>query len=167
MEIMQQKMEEARKEVAAADEAVFEARQTPVQDTSLFADAEVPVEAPKIPLQPHGLDPRTRARMTEAQNRMKAGQQQQQQPQQAQLHGQPSTPTVTQGTEPFKELPVTQEADSCNRCDKQRVRRAGRTRRQTSERARSFRTTVSSGLEWTGGLRNRFILSVNERFALC
>ena len=44
-QIAQQKMEEARKEVAAADLAVSEARQTGVLDTSLFAYAEVLVEA--------------------------------------------------------------------------------------------------------------------------
>ena len=48
-EIVQQKMEEARKEVAAADQAVSEARQTAVRDTSLFAGAEVLVGALKIP----------------------------------------------------------------------------------------------------------------------
>ena len=68
MEIVQQKMEKGEREDAAADQAVYEARQTAIQDTSLFADAEVLVEALKIPPQPHGLDPRTRdapERMTE------------------------------------------------------------------------------------------------------
>ena len=88
-------------------------RPCPKHDTCLFADAEVLVEALKIPTLPHGLDPRTRdelTRMTEALNKMKA-QQQPQQPEQAQIPGQPLTPTATQGTEPFKELPVTQEVD--------------------------------------------------------
>ena len=72
MEIVQQRMEEAQREVAAADKAVAEARQTGVQSTSLFADEEVQVEALKSQ---HGLDPRTRdalERMTEALNQMMA-----------------------------------------------------------------------------------------------
>ena len=103
-------------------------RQTAVQDTSLFEDAEVLVEAPKIPPQPHGLDPRTRealTRMTDALNNMQA--QQQQQPLQAQIPRQPPTPTVTQGTEPFKELPVTQEGG---------LRAGNSTSRQFGERTR-------------------------------
>ena len=102
-EIVQQKMEDAQRVVAAADQGV--------QDTSLFADGEVRVEALKIPPQPHGLDTRARGaltRMTEALNNMKVRQQQQQQPQQAQILGQSLTPTVTQGTKPLTELPVTQ-----------------------------------------------------------
>ena len=89
MEIAQQKMEEARIEVAAADQAVYEARQSAVQDTSLFANAEVPVEALKIL------------------HKMKV----RQETQPAQMPGQSLTPTVTKGTEPFKELPGIQEAD--------------------------------------------------------
>ena len=41
----QQKMEEAKTEMAAADKSVNEARQLAVQDTSIFADAEVLVQA--------------------------------------------------------------------------------------------------------------------------
>ena len=53
MEIVQQKMEKVLEVVAAAGQPVSEARQTAVQDISLFADAEVLVEALKIPPQPH------------------------------------------------------------------------------------------------------------------
>ena len=63
--IVQQKIEEARKEVAAADQAVSESS----------VHAEVLVEALKIPPQSPGLDPRTRdalTRMTEALNNMEA-----------------------------------------------------------------------------------------------
>ena len=44
----QQKMEEARAEMAAADKSVDEARQLAVQDTSIFADAEVLVQALRV-----------------------------------------------------------------------------------------------------------------------
>ena len=111
VEIVQQKMEEAQREVAAADQAVADARQTAVEDVSLFADAEVLVEALKVPAQPRGLDQRTRdalERMTEALNQMKA-----RQPQQA-----TSTSTGTwtaadaNGVARHKaELPITQDAD--------------------------------------------------------
>ena len=90
----QQKMEEAKTEMAAADKSVNEARQLAVQDTSIFADAEVLVQA--LPLQQQGLDANARealARMVEALTDMKATQQEQQQ-------AAPMTPTITQGSEP-------------------------------------------------------------------
>ena len=61
---------------------------------------------------------------------------QQQQPQQAQIPGQPLTPTVTQGTEPFKELPVTLEADLMQAM-RQAENSTGKTRRRTIGGARN------------------------------
>ena len=111
MEIVQQKMEEAQNEVAAADQAVSEARQTAVQDTSLL-DAEVLVEALKIPSQPHGLDWRTKDALT----RMCAEQYEGSTTTAATTistknPGQSLTPTVTQRHGAVQRVSVTQEAD--------------------------------------------------------
>ena len=94
---IQQQMEEARAEMVLADKAVNEARQLAVQDTVIFADVEVLVQA----MRTQTLDPAARedlARMTEALTSMRA-MQQAQQPVSTPLT--PMTPTVTQGTEPF------------------------------------------------------------------
>ena len=168
-------MEEARKEVAAADQAVAEARQTAVHDTSLFANAEVLVEALKIPPQAHGLDLRTGdalTRMTEAQHKMKARQQQQ-----AQIPGQPLTPTVTQGAEPFKELPVTQEADLMHAFRQAESSASGQDQERDQRKSKKMKIPTAEelqggvqndlGEQWAGmdeGLMNRFIQAVNERY---
>ena len=170
-------MEEARKEVAAADQAVAEARQTAVHDTSLFANAEVLVEALKIPPQPHGLDLRTGdalTRMTEAQHKMKARQQQQ-----AQIPGQPLTPTVTQRAEPFKELPGTQEADLMHAFRQAESSASGQDQERDQRKSKKMKIPTAEelqggvqndlGEQWAGmdeGLMNRFIQAVNESIAL-
>ena len=103
-------MEKARAEVALADKAVNEASQLAVQDTVIFADVEVLVQALRLQPQQQTLDPVARealARMTDALTSMTAMQQVQQQ---GPTPITPMAPTVTQGTEPFQELQVTQEA---------------------------------------------------------
>ena len=173
MDIVQQKVEEARKEVAAGDQA----RQTAVQDTSLFAGAEVLVE---IPPQPHGLDPRPRDALTsmmEVLNNMKA-RQQQQQPQQAQIPGLPLTPTVTQGSEPFKGLPVTQEADLMQAIRQAQSSASGQDQETDQRKSKKMGIPTTEelqgglrnclGEQWTGmdeGLKNRLIQAVNQRIA--
>ena len=107
---MQQKMEEARAEMALADKAVNEARQLAVRDTVIFADVELLVQALRLQPQQQAFDLAARealGRMTDALTSMRAMQQvQQQEP----TPITPMTPTVTQGSEPFQELQVTQEA---------------------------------------------------------
>ena len=102
--------EEARAEMALEDKAVNEARQLAVQDTVIFADVEVLAQALRLQPQQQALDAAAReslARMTDALTSMRAMQQVQQQ---GPTPVTPMTPTVTQGSEPFQELQVTQEA---------------------------------------------------------
>ena len=79
---VQQKMEEARAEMASSDKAVNEARQLAVQDTVIFADDEVLEKALRMLPQQQTLDSAARealARMTDAPTSMRAMQQMQQQ----------------------------------------------------------------------------------------
>ena len=94
----QQKMEEAKTEMAAADGSVRRARQLAVQDKSIVADAEVPAQALRLPPQQQGLvanAPKPLRGLTEALTSMRARQKEKQ-------RAAPTTPTVTQGSEPFK-----------------------------------------------------------------
>ena len=100
---VQQKMEEAKAEMAAADKVVEEARQLAVQDTSFFfAVVEILVQALQLQPQQQILNTATRealTRMTDAIANMRTAQQVLKQRPAPVM---PMTPTITQGSEPFQ-----------------------------------------------------------------
>ena len=171
---IQQQMEEARAEMVLADKAVNEARQLAVQDTVIFADVEVLVQA----MRTQTLDPAARedlARMTDALTSMRA-MQQAQQPVSTPLT--PMTPTVTQGTERFQELQVTQEAvlrEAMRQGENTAVGQSRQGSRTPQEgRKRLTAEELREGLENDLGekwseideeVRSRFVQAVNDRLA--
>ena len=171
---IQQQMEEARAEMVLADKAVNEARKLAVQDTVIFADVEVLVQA----MRTQTLDPAARedlARMTDALTSMRA-MQQAQQPVSTPLT--PMTPTVTQGTERFQELQVTQEAvlrEAMRQGENTAVGQSRQGSRTASGRAQApygggaaRRTENDLGEKWSEideEVRSRFVQAVNDRLA--
>ena len=174
----QQKMEEARIEMTTADKLVDEARQLAVQDTSIFADAEVLVQALRVHPQQQNLDAAARealTRMTDALTNMRAAQQVQHQ---GKAPVAPLTPTVSQGSEPLQELPVTQDPallrEAMRQAEATAVGQSPQGVSTPQERRRQpKREEVREGLEsdlgehWTEineELRSKFIQAVNNRF---
>ena len=105
--------------------------------------------------------------MTEALTSMRAKQQ-------AQQEAAPTTPTVTQGSEPFRELPVTQEAvlrEAMRQAESTTVPQSARTLPATRKQLTT--EELMDGLESDLGekwneideeLRSKFVQAVNDRF---
>ena len=174
----QQKMEKARIEMTTADKLVDEARQVAVQDTSIFADAEVLVQALRVQPQQQTLNTATRealTRMTDVLTSLRAMQQTQHQ---GQAPITPMTPTVTQGSEPFQELQFTQEAvlqEVMRQAETTAVGQSPQSESTPQEKRRhptreEFREVLENDLgeKWTEideELRSKFVQAVNDRFA--
>ena len=165
------KMEEARAEMASADKAVNEARELAVQDTVIFADVEVLVQALRMQPQQKTLDPAARealARMSDAPTSMRSMQQAQQQE---------PTPTTLMTPRILRERSLSKNCMSrrkqcCEKpCDKRRTLQLDKARKG---RKRLTAEELRDGLEndlgekWTEideELRSSFVQAVNDRFA--
>ena len=146
----------------------------------IFADVDVLVQELRLQPQQQTLDPVAReasARMTDAITSMRAMQQSQQQ--------EPTpitsmTPTVTQGTEPFQDLQVTQEAEAVLRETMQQAENTAveqspeGSRTSLEGRKRLTEEELREGLENDLGekwmeideeLRSRFVQAISDRFA--
>ena len=152
--------------------------QTACSPRHVVADAEVLVQALRVHPQQQNFDAAAREaliRMTDALTNMRAAQQVQHQ---GKAPVAPLTPTVTQGSEPLQELPVTQDPallrEAMRQAEATAVGQSPQGVSTPQERRRQpKREEVREGLEsdlgehWTEineELRSKFIQAVNNRF---